>query len=148
MKLPAMLSLLSAAALIGCAAKAPVAPEKPQVAYGCPVGSNPVHSVEDLIASKVRTAGDVKDIKVKELTCSMQGDLLRIDFTVVNSADSVRRIAYRLDWNDRDGRKAWDDESWKPVYMYEQSRQRLFGTAPSANAVDFRIVLLDQDKKR
>ena len=149
MKRLAMISILTAAALVGCASnKTATAPEKPQAAYGCPMGSKPVHSMEDLIASKVETAGEVRDVKVKEIRCMMQGDLLRIDFTLANAASTVRRVAYRFDWIDRNGTKAWNDESWKPVYLYEQSRETVVGTAPAATAVDFRLVLLDEDKKR
>jgi len=78
----------------------------------------------------------------------MQNDLLRIDFTLANNATTVRRVAYRFDWIDRNGLKAWNDDSWKPVYLYEQSRQTIVGLAPAATAVDFRLVLLDADKKR
>jgi uncharacterized protein YcfL len=141
-----MLVLL--AAIAGCAHRPPPAPEKPQIAYGCPVGTKQVHSMGDLIAYKVESAGEVKDISVPELQCSMQGDVLRIDFTLANSGAYVRRIAYRFDWIDRDGRKAWNDESWKPVYLYEHSRQTVMSTAPASGAVDFRLVLLDADKKR
>jgi uncharacterized protein YcfL len=146
----AMLStMLTLVAVTGCASKSTgVAPERPQIAYGCPVGNARVGSVEDLIAAKVQTAGDVRDVKVKEIQCTMQNDLLRIDFTLANSAASVRRVAYRFDWIDRNGMKAWNDDSWKPVYLYEESRQTIVGMAPAATAVDFRLVLLDADKKR
>ena len=40
--------------------------------------------------------GSVKSVKVAEMRCSMQGDRLRIDFTLQNSADKVRRVAYRF----------------------------------------------------
>jgi uncharacterized protein YcfL len=141
-----MLLLLAAAG--GCATKTATVPERPLMAYGCPIGNKPVRSMEDLIATKVETAGEVRDVKVRELQCSMQGDLLRIDFTLANSGSTVRRVAYRFDWIDRNGLKAWNDESWKPVYLYEQSRQTVVGTAPAMSAVDFRLVLLDEDKKR
>ena len=74
--------------------------------------------------------------------------MLRIDFTVANSASIVRRIAYRFDWIDRNGTKAWSDESWKPLYLYEYSHETLVGTAPAPTAVDFRLVLLDNDVNR
>jgi uncharacterized protein YcfL len=145
----AIISILTVAALVGCASKPPgPAPEKPQIAYGCPMGNQPVYSMEDLIKSKVQTAGELADIKVKDMRCMMQGNLLRIDFTIANGASIVRRVAYRFDWIDRNGMKAWNDESWKPVYLYEQSRETVVGTAPAATAVDFRLVLLDQDKQR
>jgi uncharacterized protein YcfL len=149
MKYHATLSILfTLAALAGCASRSATVSERPQVAYGCPMGTTPVHSMEDLIASKVQTAGEVRDVKVKEMRCMMQGDLLRIDFTLTNGASTVRRVAYRFDWIDRNGMKAWNDESWKPVYLYEQSRETIVGTAPASSAIDFRLVLLDQDKQR
>ena len=150
MKRIAMLSVMFAlAVLTGCASKpTPVVPQSPQVAHGCPVGNARVGSVEDLIAAKVQTAGAVENVKVNEIQCTMQNDLLRIDFTLANAASTVRRVAYRFDWIDRNGTKAWNDESWKPVYLYEQSRETVVGTAPAATAVDFRLVLLDEDKKR
>jgi len=149
-KYQATLSILfTLAALSGCATKsATTVSERPQVAYGCPMGTAPVHSMEDLIASKVQTAGEVRDVKVKEMRCMMQGDLLRIDFTLANGASTVRRVAYRFDWIDRNGMKAGTDESWKPVYLYEQSHETIVGTAPASSAIDFRLVLLDQDKRR
>jgi uncharacterized protein YcfL len=149
MKRQAMISILTLAALVGCASKPPApAPENPQIAYGCPMGSQHAYSMEDLIKSKVQTAGELPDIKVKDMRCMMQGNLLRIDFTIANGASIVRRVAYRFDWIDRNGMKAWNDESWKPVYLYEQSHETVVGTAPAATAVDFRLVLLDQDKQR
>ena len=144
-----MLFLL--AALSGCASKStpkPSAAAKPQIAYGCPIGDKAVTSMERLVSAKVETAGRVKNVKVAEMRCSMQGDRLRIDFTLQNSADKVRRVAYRFDWFDRKGLKAWSDEVWKPVYLYEESRERLVSTAPDANAVDFLLVLVDEDRNR
>ena len=80
MRYPTYLMLVLFAGAAGCAHRPAPAPEKPQVAYGCPVGKKPVHSMGDLIADKVQSAGEVKDISVPELQCSMQGDVLRIDF--------------------------------------------------------------------
>jgi uncharacterized protein YcfL len=140
--------LLSAAALGGCATKTATAPEKAQMAYGCPVGTQRIGSMEDLISAKVETAGNLKDIEVQEMRCIMEGDRLRIDTTLANSSSMVRRVAYRFDWIDRNGMKAPGDESWKPLYMYEGSRQTIVTTAPMASAIDFRLVLLDADKKR
>ena len=122
--------------------------DMPRTAFGCPMGSKGGTSMEDLIASKVRAAGEVPDVKVSELRCKIQSDLLRIDFTLENKSSDVRRIAYRFEWVDEAGFKSWDDESWKPIMMYEKSQQTLAGTAPSRKAADFKIVLLDQDKDR
>lgn len=146
-----LVSLLALTALVaaGCAHKPGTpTPETPPTAFGCPVGSKKVDTMEELIAAKVTTAGTVKDIRVTQMKCVMHSDLLRIDATIANGAGSVRRIAYRFEWIDRNGMKVGNDEVWKPVYMYEDSRETVVSSAPSADAVDFRMVLLDQDKER
>jgi uncharacterized protein YcfL len=144
----ATIMLLAAALSAGCASKSAAPPEKPPTAFGCPVASKRINSMEELLEAKVATAGSVPDVKVTHLQCTMQNDLLRIDAVVVNEASDVRRIAYRFEWVDRNGMKAWNDESWKPVYLYENSRETVVSSAPSGEAVDFRLVLLDQDRER
>jgi uncharacterized protein YcfL len=140
--------LLAAALCAGCASKSAAPPEKPLTAFGCPIGGQRIHSMEDLLEAKVANAGSVPDVKVTQLQCTMQNNLLRIDAVIANGASDVRRIAYRFEWVDRNGMKAWNDESWKPVYLYEKSRETVVSSAPSGEAVDFRLVLLDQDRER
>jgi uncharacterized protein YcfL len=145
-KIAIPMMLLAAALVAGCASKGKE--EMPKSAFGCPMGSKGGTSMEDLIAAKVKSAGDVPDVKVSELRCKIQSDLMRIDATLENRSSKVRRISYRFEWVDEAGFKAWDDESWKPVMLYENTSQTLTATAPTRKAVDFRIVLLDQDKER
>jgi len=142
--------VLAAGLAAGCASKGKdkQVSDMPRVAFGCPMGSKGGMSMEDLIAAKVKSAGDVPDVKVSELRCKVLSDLLHIDVTLQNGSSDVRRIAYRFEWVDEAGFKAWDDESWKPVMLYEKSEQTLVATAPTRKATDFRIVLLDQDKER
>ena len=149
-RLASMFAVVVLMTMAGCATKSTVtpAPEKPLTAFGCPVGGKSVGSMEDLLASKVQTAGDVKDVKVSQMQCIMQGDLLRIDATLANTGTTVRRVAYRFEWVDRNGMKAWNDEVWKPVYLYEKSRETIVATAPASGAVDFKLTLLDADKER
>jgi uncharacterized protein YcfL len=141
--------LLAASLAAGCAGdKSKKAPEEPKTAFGCPMEHAGGATMEKLIAAKVTTAGEVPNVKVTELRCRMQGDLMRIDMALTNSSSDVRRVSYRFDWIDESGFKAWDDESWKPVMLYEKSSQTLTAGAPTRKAVDFKIVLLDQDKER
>ena len=151
MKLNVMIVMLLAVPLAaGCMGhkEAKVAPEEPKTAFGCPMEHAGGATMDKLIAAKVQNAGDVPDVKVTDLKCRMQGDLMRIDVTVANTSGGVRRISYRFDWIDESGFKAWDDESWKPVMLYEKSSQTLVASAPTRKAVDFKMVLLDQDKER
>jgi hypothetical protein len=143
----AIVLLLAAVAAAGCANKGkPV--EGPKSAFGCPMGMNSGSSMDALVAAKVTTAGNVSDVKVTEMRCRLQGDLLRIDFSLANASSDVRRVSYRFEWIDEAGFKAWDDEAWKPVMLYEKSSQTLTNMAPTRKAADFRLVLLDQDKER
>lgn len=140
--------LLAVSLAVGCSSKSPKAPEEPKTAFGCPMAHAGGATMEKLVEAKVTNAGVVPDVKVTDLRCRMQSDLLRIDATLSNSSGDVRRVSYRFEWVDEAGFKAWDDESWKPIMLYEKSAQTIIGNAPTRKAVDFRLVLLDQDKER
>ena len=141
--------LLAVSLAAGCGGnKSAKAPEEPKTAFGCPMEHAGGATMDKLVEAKVTNAGSVPDVKVTNLRCRMQSDLMRIDVTLSNSSSDVRRVSYRFEWLDEAGFKAWDDESWKPIMMYEKSQQTLAGTAPSRKAADFKIVLLDQDKDR
>lgn len=139
------LALLSALVFAGCASNRVSAPEKPPTAFGCPVTSRSGVAMEDLIETKVETAGQLAEVGVKAITCSQRNDALRIDIELRNDADAVRRVAYRFRWLDRDGLAAWEEESLKPVLLYPRAAQRLVGYAPTAKAVDFRFFLMPQE---
>ena len=71
-----MVAVLAAALSAGCASKGKEA-ELPKSAYGCPMGSKGGQSMEDLIEAKVSSAGSVPDVRVTEMRCRVQNDLLR-----------------------------------------------------------------------
>ena len=77
------LASMSAAVILmmmaGCATKSSVtpAPEKPLTAFGCPVGGKSIGSMEDLLASKVQTAGDVKDGRRTLAALAKGGEVLQ-----------------------------------------------------------------------
>ena len=73
------------------------------------------------------------------------GDLLKVDATLNNDSSKVKRVAYKFRWIDREGMRADDEETWKPLLMYENSNQLVTGIAPSNKAVDFRLILLSQE---
>jgi uncharacterized protein YcfL len=134
---------LLAALLAGCAHKKGF--EKEGFAYGCPVGDSKVGSMEDLIKSKVATEGHRTNVVVTEMRCTMSGDLLKIDATLNNDSSKVRRVAYKLRWIDREGMRAVEEETWKPLMMYENSNQVIQAIAPTPKAVDYRLVLMGQE---
>jgi uncharacterized protein YcfL len=121
--------------------------ERPGFAYGCPTGDNKkIESKEGLIKAKLEIAGSLPNIGVADLRCSERANLLRIDVDLKNESKEVRRIAYRFRWLDKEGMRAWDDESWKPVLIYGNTLYTVTTTSPSQEATDFRVVVMDQDK--
>ncbi len=135
--------LMAAVAIAGCAGgKAP----RSDYAYSCPQGmEKKITSSEDLIDAKLELAGSVPNIDVVDLRCSERGGRLRIDVDLRNEGREARRIAYRFRWLDKDGMRAWEDESWKPLLIYGKTLSTVTTMAPSSEVADFRLVVRDQD---
>lgn len=144
MRLPALIALATVLALLaGCATKKGF--EKEGFAYGCPIGDTKVGSMADLVQAKVITEGKRTTIIVTEMRCTMSGDLLHIDATLNNDSSKVKRVAYKFRWIDREGMRAWDEESLKPLLMYENSNQLVTGIAPTPKVADYRLILHSQE---
>ena len=144
MKLKLAIVVLAAlAAAAGCATKKGF--EKPGFAYGCPIGDAKISSIEDLVKLKSVTEGKRTTIVVTEMRCTQSGDLIKIDANLNNDSSKVKRVAYKFRWIDREGMRAWEEETLKPLLMYENSNQLITGIAPSAKAVDFRLILMSQE---
>jgi len=131
------------AALAGCAHKKGF--EKPGFAYGCPIGDAKISSMEDLVKAKVVTEGKRTTIQATEMRCTMTGDLMKIDVNLNNDSSHVKRINYKFRWIDREGMRAAEEESWKPVMLYENSNMMISTVAPNPKAVDFRLILMSQE---
>ena len=102
----------------GCAAKKGF---EVYFAFGCPVAGAKVGSMEDLLKLKVVHEGRRTTIEATEMRCTMTGDLEKIDVNLNNDSSHVKRIAYKFRWIDREGMRAWEEEVWKPLLMYENS---------------------------
>ena len=138
-----IIALLAAAFAYGCATKKGF--EKPGFAFGCPIGDTKVSSMDDLVKVKVLSEGKRTTIVATEMRCTMTGDLLKIDVNLNNDSSKVKRVAYKFRWIDREGMRAWEEEVWKPLLMYESSNITVSGVAPTNKAVDFRLILLSQE---
>ena len=119
--------------------------EQPGMAFGCPIGEAKVGSMDDLVKLKTAMEGKRTTIQATEMRCSKTGDLMKIDANLNNDSKSVKRIAYKFRWIDREGMRAAEEESWKPLMLYENSNLVVSGVAPSAKAVDFRLILMSQE---
>jgi uncharacterized protein YcfL len=131
----AALGLLAA----GCATKKGF--EVPGFAFGCPVGETKVGSMDDLVKAKVVSEGRRSTVQATEVRCSRTGDLLKIDANLNNDSKSVKRVSYKFRWIDREGMRAWEEESWKPIMLYDNSNLMVNTVSPTSKAVDFRLIL-------
>jgi uncharacterized protein YcfL len=144
MKVTWTLAALAIVALAaGCATKKGF--EQPGFAFGCPLGDAKVSSMGDLVKLKTVAEGRRTTIEATEMRCTKSGDLLKIDANLNNDSSKVKRIAYKFRWIDREGMRAAEEESWKPLLLYENSNLVVTGVAPSNKAVDFRLILMSQE---
>ena len=141
MKTRLVLAALAATALVaGCATKKGF--EQPGYAFGCPIGEQKVGSMDDLVKAKTAMEGRRTTIQPTEMRCTKAGDLLKIDANLNNDSSSVKRISYKFRWIDREGMRAADEETWKPLMLYNNSNLMISTVAPNAKAVDFRLILM------
>ena len=139
-----MVALLAAVLVAaGCATKKGF--EQPGFAFGCPVGEAKVGSMDDLVKVKTASEGRRTTIQPTEMRCTKSGDLLKIDANLNNDSSSTKRIAYKFRWIDREGMRAWEEEAWKPLLLYNNSNMVINAVAPSSKAVDFRLILMSQE---
>jgi len=134
--------VVAAAALAvftGCATKKGF--EQPGFAFGCPIGDAKVSSMDDLVKAKTVIEGRRSTVVANEMRCTKSGDLLKIDTNLNNDSKSVKRMAYKFRWIDQQGMRAWEEESWKPVLLYDNSNLVISGISPTNKAVDFRLIL-------
>lgn len=121
--------------------------ERDGYAFGCPTGmEKKITDKEALIEAKLEESGDVPYIEVTDLRCSERSQLMRIEVDLMNDGSDVHRVAYRFRWLDREGMRAWEDETWKPVMIYGKTRHTIATSSPSQEAVDFRVELRSLDK--
>ena len=139
-----ILAAVAATALVaGCATKKGF--EQPGFAYGCPIGDQKIGSMDDLVKAKTTMEGRRTTITPTELRCTKTGDLMKIDANLNNDSSSVKRISYKFRWIDREGMRAAEEESWKPLMLYNNSNLMISTVAPNAKAVDFRLILMSQE---
>jgi uncharacterized protein YcfL len=144
MKTTLIVTAIAATAFLGgCASKKGF--EQPGYAFGCPIGEQKVGSMDDLVRTKTALEGKRTTIQPTEMRCSRAGDLLKIDANLNNDSSSVKRISYKFRWIDREGMRAWEEESWKPLMLYNNSNMMISTVAPTSKAVDFRLILMSQE---
>jgi uncharacterized protein YcfL len=79
------------------------------------------------------------------MRCSKSGDLLKIDASLNNDSKTIKRIAYKFRWIDREGMRAWEEEPWKPLMLYENSNLVINSVSPTSKAADFRLILRSEE---
>ena len=119
--------------------------EQPGFAFGCPIGETRVSSMDDLVKVKTMSEGRRTTIQPTEMRCTKTGDLMKIDANLNNDSSSTKRVSYKFRWIDREGMRAWEEESWKPLMLYNNSNLMVTAVAPTNKAVDFRLILMSQE---
>ena len=137
-------AVLGAALVVsGCATRKGF--EKEGYAFGCPIGEQKVGSMDDLVKAKTAMEGRRTTIQPTELRCTKTGELLKIDANLNNDSRSVKRVAYKFRWIDREGMRAADEEPWKPLMLYDNSNMVVNTVSPNNKAVDFRLILRSEE---
>jgi uncharacterized protein YcfL len=142
---PKWMIAVAASAMLaaGCATKKGF--EQPGFAFGCPIGEAKVGSMDDLVRAKVVSEGRRTTIQATEMRCSKTGELWKIDANLNNDSKSVKRVAYKFRWIDRQGMRAWEEEPWKPLMLYENSNMVINTISPTNKAADFRLILRSEE---
>jgi uncharacterized protein YcfL len=143
MKSTAIMVVLASALASGCATKKGF--EQPGFAFGCPIGEAKVGSMADLVRVKTVSEGRRTTIEATEMRCSKTGELMRIDANLNNDSRSIKRIAYKFRWIDREGMRAWEEEAWKPLLMHDNSNLVINTISPTSKAADFRLILRSEE---
>lgn len=139
-----VIALLAIALAAGCGTKKGF--EKPGFAFGCPIGETKIGSMDDLVKAKTAKEGSKSpDVEIEEIRCTTTGDLMKIDVVVHNDESDVERLQYKFRWMDAEGMRAADEESWKPLLLYGNSRQTVTTIAPNAKARDFKFIFMGQE---
>jgi uncharacterized protein YcfL len=138
-----IVAMLSTVLAAGCATKKGF--EVPGFAFGCPIGEAKVSSMDDLVKLKVVSEGRRSTVQATEMRCTKAGDLLKIDANLNNDSKSVKRVAYKFRWIDREGMRAWEEETWKPLLLYDNSNLVINTVSPTNKAVDFRLILRSEE---
>ena len=142
---PKWMIAVAASAMLaaGCATKKGF--EQPGFAFGCPIGEAKVSSMDDLVKAKVLAEGRRTTIQTTEMRCSKAGELWKIDANLNNDSKSIKRIAYKFCWIDQQGMRAWEEEPWKPLMLYENSNLVINTISPTNKAADFRLILRSEE---
>ena len=135
MKKPGVFLFLAGAILLaGCRS-----PGEPKPSESCP-GFAEAGSTKKLVELKVRYI-DGPEVRVVEMRCVTQDDLLRIDVDLKNDRSREQRVAYRFDWFESNGMSINTDEAWKPLLLYPEDLKTIRTVSPSEDARDFRLII-------
>jgi len=112
---------------------------EPKPSESCP-GFAEAGSTKALVARKVRFINN-PDVKVVEIRCVMQNDLLRVDVDVKNGQSDEQGIAYRFEWYETNGMSTGGEEAWKPLLLYVNDFRTIRTVSPNPDAQDFNLLI-------
>ena len=128
------LLMIGVLVLAGCQTKG-----EPRPSESCP-GYAEAGSTGALAARKVRFI-NYPDVKVVEMRCMMQNDLLRVDIDLKNGESDEQGIAYRFEWFESNGMSTGSEEAWKPLLLYANDFRTIRTVSPNPDAADFNLLI-------
>lgn len=78
-------------------------------------------------------------VQILSMQSAAQNNALGVQAQIQNTSANNRHVYYRFRWLDNTGVQIGGNNTWRPVLMTPNQTQTIRDTAPSANAVDFRI---------
>jgi uncharacterized protein YcfL len=126
--------MIGALVLSGCQTKG-----EPKPSESCP-GFADAGSTKALVERKVRLIND-PDVKVIEMRCVVQNDLLRVDVDLKNGDSDEQNVAYRFEWYESNGMSTGGEEAWKPLLLYPHDVRTIRTVAPNPGARDFNLLI-------
>lgn len=134
MKHRSYLLMIVVLVLAGCQTKG-----EPKPSESCP-GYAEAGSTRALVADKVRFI-NYPDVKVVEMRCVLQDDLMRVDIDLKNGESDEQTIAYRFEWYESNGMSTGGEEAWKPLLLYPNDFRTIRTVSPNPDAQDFNLLI-------
>ncbi len=134
MKHRSYLLMIVVLVLAGCQTKG-----EPKPSESCP-GYAEAGSTRALVADKVRFI-NYPDVKVVEMRCVLQDDLMRVDIDLKNGESDEQTIAYRFEWHESNGMSTGGEEAWKPLLLYPNDFRTIRTVSPNPDAQDFNLLI-------
>lgn len=109
----------------------------------------PMGTPDPVLLNKVETDSTVSRIAqiVAINQGTVSGDLLRVDAEISNTSSRYQQCIYRFEWKDLNGLAVQTPTSiWIPLQLEGKESKTITGIAPTPQAKDFRLKLMESKR--